>query len=63
VEFGQWLKAIVVKRPGAILNPTYLRDWLKPRVARYQMPAAIEFRDELSYTVLGKPDQKALQDK
>jgi len=63
VEFGQRLKAIVVKRPGAILNPACLQDWLKPRVARYQMPAVIEFRDELPYTALGKPDKKALRDK
>ena len=34
---------------------------VSPRVARFQMPAVIEFRTELPYTPLGKPDKKALR--
>src|SRR5262249_24890545 len=60
-EFGQRLKAVVVKKKGtALLDKGALLGWLQPRVARYQMPAIIEFRDELPYTALGKPDKKAL---
>lgn len=44
-EFGQRLKAVVVKKQNTVLTPPILQDWLKPRVARYQMPAVIEFRD------------------
>jgi len=62
-EFGQRLQAVVIKKPHARLNEVLLRDWLKPRVARYQMPAVIEFRTELPYTALGKPDKKALRDR
>jgi acyl-CoA synthetase (AMP-forming)/AMP-acid ligase II len=61
-EFGQRLQAIVVKKEGASITPETLRDWLKPQVARYQIPAVIEFRETLPYTALGKPDQKALRE-
>jgi len=60
-EFGQRLKAIVVTNKGAPLSEMALKDWLKPRVARYQMPAIIEFCDHLPYTPLGKPDKKSLK--
>lgn len=61
-EFGQRLKAVVVKHPQAELSEAGLRDWLKPQIARYQMPAVIEFRDELPYTSLGKLDRKVLRE-
>jgi acyl-CoA synthetase (AMP-forming)/AMP-acid ligase II len=60
-EFGQRLKAVVIRKKGATLDQATLLDWLKARVARYQMPAIIEFRDELPYTALGKLDKKSLR--
>lgn len=60
-EFGQRLKAVVVKKQNATLDPATLLDWLKPRVARYQVPAIVEFRDELLYTSVGKVDKKSLR--
>lgn len=60
-EFGQRLKAVVVMKPGRAADRAALLDWLKPRVARHQMPAAVEFRDELPHTPLGKVDKKALR--
>ncbi|HEV3383332.1 MAG TPA: fatty acid--CoA ligase family protein [Gemmata sp.] len=61
-EFGQRLRAIAVaKKPGP-LDKAMLAAWLKPRVARHQMPVSIEFRDELPYTALGKVDKKALRE-
>lgn len=59
-EFGQRLKAIIIPKPPHSLDQSTLLTWLKPRVARYQMPAVIEFRQELPYTSLGKLDRKAL---
>ncbi len=59
-EFGQRLKAVIVLKSNAGLDETSLRAWLKSRIARYQMPAVIEFRDELPYTSIGKVDKKAL---
>ncbi len=61
-EFGQRLKAVVIKKPGARLDQAALLAWLKPRVARYQMPARLEFREELPYTSLGKLDRKSLRE-
>jgi acyl-CoA synthetase (AMP-forming)/AMP-acid ligase II len=60
-EFGQRLKAVVAAKQGSCLDRGALLDWLKPRVARHQMPAVVEVRDELPYTPLGKPDKKALR--
>ncbi|MGL4423582.1 MAG: class I adenylate-forming enzyme family protein, partial [Gemmataceae bacterium] len=60
-EFGQRLKAVVVAKPGHPLDPAVLLAWLKPRVARHQIPAIVEVRAELPYTALGKLDKKALR--
>lgn len=60
-EFGQRLKAVMVMKPGMRGDATALLAWLKPRIARHQMPALIEFRDELPYTPLGKLDRRALR--
>ncbi|MEM8542136.1 MAG: AMP-binding protein [Pseudomonadota bacterium] len=60
-DFGQRLQAVVIPKSNSTLDTVTLRDWLKPRVARYQMPAVIEFRRELPYTALGKLDKKALR--
>jgi acyl-CoA synthetase (AMP-forming)/AMP-acid ligase II len=59
-EFGQRLKAVVVRKSGTALDQSTLLTWLKPRVARYQVPAVIEFRDALPYTSLGKLDKRSL---
>ena len=59
-EFGQRLKAVVRRKRNAALDQSALFEWLKPRVARYQMPVVIEFRDVLPYTALGKLDKKLL---
>ncbi|WP_299404304.1 AMP-binding protein [Acaryochloris sp. IP29b_bin.148] len=58
-EFGQRLKAIIIPKPAENLEQATVLAWLKPRVARYQMPAVIEFRQALPYTSLGKLNRKA----
>lgn len=59
-EFGQRLKAFVVPAPDANLAETTIKDWLVPRVARFQMPAVVEFLEELPTTAIGKINKKAL---
>jgi len=54
------LKAVVIVKQDTTLDQSTLPDWLKPRAARYQMPAIIEFRDELPHTSIGKLDKKSL---
>ncbi|MGN7471088.1 AMP-binding protein [Brevibacillus sp. SAFN-007a] len=58
--FGQRLKAFVQPASHAGLTEEALLGWLRPRVARYQLPKAIVFVDRIAYTDLGKPDRKRL---
>lgn len=60
-HFGQRLKAYVVLAPCAELTVEELIDWLRTRLARFQMPKEILFVDHLPYTNLGKLDRKALK--
>lgn len=58
--FGQRLKAIVQPVRNADLTKETLLEWLRPKVARYQLPKEIVFVDQISYTHLGKRDKKRL---
>ncbi|WP_179038422.1 AMP-binding protein [Limnobaculum xujianqingii] len=59
-EFGQRLKAFVVIHPDGNIDVQALIQWLKPRVARYQMPVSIELIEEIPLTAVGKPDTRKL---
>lgn len=59
-EFGQRLKAFVVPKKNHILAENIILEWLKDKIARFQMPAKIEFIDELPVTDVGKINKKAL---
>ena len=59
-DFGQRLKAFVVKSDEAMLEEASLRSWLQEKVARYQMPAQIVWLEALPLTAVGKIDVKAL---
>jgi len=59
-QYGQRLKAFVVLRPRVEMAAEELFDWLRSRLARYQMPKEILFVDRLPYTPLGKKDKKLL---
>jgi acyl-CoA synthetase (AMP-forming)/AMP-acid ligase II len=61
-DFGQRLKAVVIRKRDSTLDQSTLIEWLRPRVARYQMPVVTEFRQELPYTPLGKLDKKSLRE-
>lgn len=59
-QFGQRLRAFV--QPLMIhLTEEALLDWLRPRVARFQMPKEIVFVASMPYTPLGKLDKKLLK--
>ena len=53
-EFGQGLEAFVVPEPGADLDETEVRAFVKARLARYKVPRAVRFLDELPRTATGK---------
>lgn len=57
-RFGQRLKAFV--KLNAELPKDELMEWLRPQVARFQMPSEIVYVQEIPYTPLGKLDKKGL---
>jgi len=57
---GEIVKAYVKPKPGAALTATELRAFLKDKLAPFEQPRRIEFRDELPLTWLGKPSRRAL---
>ena len=53
-EFGQRLKAIVVRRPGAQLTAADVKRHVREHLARDKVPSAVAFVDELPRTTTGK---------
>ncbi|WP_103352051.1 acyl-CoA synthetase [Amycolatopsis sp. CA-128772] len=60
-EFGQRLKAFVVRAEGADLDADELRDYVKANLARYKVPRDVEFLDELPRNATGKVLRTKLQ--
>lgn len=60
-HFGQRLKAFVLLAPYADTTREELFEWLRSRLARFQLPKEIIFVDHLPYTPLGKLDKKLLK--
>jgi fatty-acyl-CoA synthase len=60
-KFGQRLKAFVLPAKNANLTKEELFEWLRVRVARFQIPKDIAFVDAMPYTPLGKLDKKQLK--
>ena len=58
---GEAPKAFVRLRPGASATAAELLEHLKPRISKIEMPAVIEFRDELPKTMIGKLSKKELK--
>ena len=53
-EFGQRLKAFVVKRSGAKLTESDVKAHVKANLARFKVPREVEFLDELPRNATGK---------
>jgi len=53
-EFGQRLKAVVVKRDGGQLDQDDVKDYVKKHLARYKVPREVEFVDDLPRNATGK---------
>jgi acyl-CoA synthetase (AMP-forming)/AMP-acid ligase II len=53
-QFGQRLKAFVVRSPGASATEDELKDYVKANLARYKVPREIDFLDELPRNATGK---------
>ncbi|NUB16714.1 AMP-binding protein, partial [Azospirillum brasilense] len=57
---GQSPKAFVQLRSGADLTAERLKDFLRDKISRIEMPKQIEFRAELPKTAVGKLSKKEL---
>ncbi len=53
--------AVIVAQDGATLSPEALRDFLSPRFAKWQLPDAFVFVDELPHTYTGKLQKAELR--
>jgi acyl-CoA synthetase (AMP-forming)/AMP-acid ligase II len=53
-QFGQRLRAFVVKADGADTNEDELKDYVKANLARYKVPREIVFVEELPRNATGK---------
>lgn len=61
--FGQRLKAFVVTVKDTVLTEEELIEWLRTRVARFQLPKEIQFLDYMPYNPLGIINKKELTKK
>jgi long-chain acyl-CoA synthetase len=57
---GEIVKAFVVLRSGEQATSDEIREFAKARLAGYKVPRAVEFRDELPKTLIGKVLRRAL---
>lgn len=53
-QFGQRLKAVIVRRPGGHLDADAVKAHVREHLARYKVPKTVEFVDELPRTTTGK---------
>jgi long-chain acyl-CoA synthetase len=59
---GESVKAFVVKRSGASTTEDEVLDFCKERLAAYKTPKAVEFREELPKSAVGKILRRVLVD-
>jgi long-chain acyl-CoA synthetase len=57
---GEVVKAFVVLREGEQATVEEIREFAKARLAAYKVPRAVEFRDELPKSLIGKVLRRAL---
>jgi len=57
---GETVKAYVVLKDGARVSAEALQAYCREMLAAYKVPRAIEFRDDLPKTMIGKPLRRAL---
>jgi acyl-CoA synthetase (AMP-forming)/AMP-acid ligase II len=60
-EWGETPLALVVPKPGAEISGAALREWVNGRVGKTQRLHAVEMRDELPRSNLGKISKKQLR--
>ena len=51
---GETVRALVVPRPGAQLDPTSVIEHASQRLARFKCPTSVEIVDQLPHSATGK---------
>ena len=62
-KWGERPKAFVICRPGAVVNEAELIAYLQTHIARFKVPKAIDFVEELPRTSTGKIQKFELREK
>lgn len=57
---GQAAKAFVTLNPGLAASPDELRDFLRDKVSKIELPREVEIRESLPKTLIGKLSKKEL---
>ena len=57
---GEAVKAFVKLKDGSTLNADELKEFLKDKLGKHEMPKHVEFREELPKTMIGKLSKKEL---
>jgi long-chain acyl-CoA synthetase len=57
---GETPKAFVKLLDGQSLSESEMKDYLRDRLSRIEMPEFVEFREELPKTIIGKLSKKEL---
>jgi acyl-CoA synthetase (AMP-forming)/AMP-acid ligase II len=53
-QLGQEVAAVVVLKPGSVLDGEGVKTWVSAELARYKVPTHVIFRDALPYNATGK---------
>jgi acyl-CoA synthetase (AMP-forming)/AMP-acid ligase II len=61
-EWGQRLRAVVVKRKGKSMSEDDVKGYVKKHLARYKVPRDVVFMDELPRNATGKVLKRELRD-
>jgi acyl-CoA synthetase (AMP-forming)/AMP-acid ligase II len=60
-QWGELVKAVIVRAPGSELSADQVKDYVGTRLASYKKPRIVEFLDHLPMTPTGKVNRKLLQ--
>lgn len=60
-RYGAVVKAFIQKDEGSALDQRAVVEWLRPMLAKYQLPRSVEFVSKLPYTDIGKLNRKILK--
>src|SRR5206468_7881617 len=66
VPHPKWVErplACVVPKPGCVIEPPEILDFLRPKLARWALPDEVEIIDAVPKTSVGKFDKKVLRER